>query len=490
MSYYTRIFIVALTIILSTGCRKNNISIPSTLSVFPVIDTIGGTVTITGTGFSQTPDSNIVMFNDSTSGIVLTATNTQLTVKVPAFITEGKILVTTNNQKAQTSETFKVAPKFYPQSEAPGYPITIVTGGGLNLADFSVSFNGVTAQPSGLMNDLLTVTVPANAVSGKVTVNYKGSPYTSLTDFTVAPVGIVTNVSSLNSFIDPTGIAFDKNGNLLVADIEAGYINKVNMQNGAISVFAGNGLYASNQSGPLLTTGIYGAFQLAFAPNGNLYSTNPWYGSILKFTTDSVIYIGNIASKITNSSGLCIDASGNLYFSTGQQIYKLTSNGCLSVIAGTGLQGHQNGPALTAQFISANSLLLDNEGSLYIGDNTMLRKLSNGMVNDFAGGGGNGNFTDGTGFAAGFISISSIAIDPISGNIYAACSGEHVVRRITPAGVVTTIAGNPGQKGSQNGTGASALFEGPSGIALDGNGNIYVSDGSYGTGCIRKIQLH
>lgn len=490
MDYYIRIFIVALTIFLSTSCRKNNDTIPSTLSVYPVIDTIGGTVTITGTGFSQTPDSNIVMFNDSTYGTVLTATNTKLTVLVPPYITEGKIIVKTNHIQAETAETFKMAPKFFPQSEGAGYPITVETGGGGNLADFSVSFNGVTVQPSGLMNANLTVTVPDNAVSGKIIVYYKGKPYASLTDFTVAPVGIVTNVTGLNSFLDPTGITFDKNGNLYVADIEAGYINKVNVQNGAISVFAGNGLYASNQSGPLLTTGIYGAFQLAFAPNGNLYSTNPWYGSILKFTTDSVIYIGNIASKITNSSGLCIDGSGNLYFSTGQQIYKLTPDGNLSAIAGTGLQGHQNGPALTAQFIGINSFLMDNEGDFYIADNTMLRKLGNGIVSDFAGGGGNGNFTDGTGSAAGFINISGIVMDPTSGNIYAACSGEHVVRRITPAGVVTTIAGNPGQKGSQNGTGTSALFEGPAGITIDGNGNIYVSDGSYGTGCIRKIQLH
>jgi hypothetical protein len=61
---------------------------------------------------------------------------------------------------------------------------------------------------------------------------------------------------------------------------------------------------------------------------------------------------------------------------------------------------------------------------------------------------------------------------------------------ITPSGVVTTIAGSPGKQGHQDGTGPAALFEGPSGIAIDKNGNIYVSEGSFNSSVIRKIQLH
>jgi len=75
------------------------------------------------------------------------------------------------------------------------------------------------------------------------------------------------------------------------------------------------------------------------------------------------------------------------------------------------------------------------------------------------------------------------------GNIFATDPGDHVVRMITPSGVVTTIAGNPGHAGTQNGTGSAASFEGPYGIAIDKNGNIFVSDGSSSNSSIREIQL-
>ena len=480
-----RICFAVLAITLTIACKKNNSTpVPATLSVFPTIDTIGGTVTITGTGFSVTPGDNIVQFNDSTSGTVLTATSTQLTVLVPPYNTVGKIVVKNKGMVAQTAETFTVVPKFFPQSEAPGYPITIIAGGGGKLSDYSVSFNGTVTNPTSLLSIYLTVTVPANAVNGKITVYYKGQPYTSLTDFTVAPVGNVSNVTSPGSFSQPAGLAFDPNGNLLVADLQAGYIDKVNPVNGAISFLAGNGSYSFWQSGPLLSTGIYGAYNLAFGPDGYLYTSNIWYSSLLKITPDSVINLFKYGS-----GGLCIDAYGNFYLTSGVQIQKVTPGGNNSIIAGTGLQGYQNGQASSAQFINPTSLLLDNKGNLFIADNTRIRVLSNGMVSDFVGGGGNGNFTDGVGSGAGFLGINSIVMDPSTGNIYAACPGEHVVRRITPAGVVTTIAGNPGHQGSQNGTGPNALFDRPSCIALDKNGNIYVSDGIFSTACIRKIQL-
>lgn len=67
---------------------------------------------------------------------------------------------------------------------------------------------------------------------------------------------------------------------------------------------------------------------------------------------------------------------------------------------------------------------------------------------------------------------------------------NHVVRMISPTGIVTTVAGSSRQQGYQNGTGPAALFEGPWGIAIDKNGNIYVTDGSYANSTIRKIQLH
>ena len=488
MFRYLRICVIILAITLPiTACKKTN-TIPSNLSVSPVIDTIGGTVTITGSGFSINPMENIVMFNDSSAGLVLTAASTQLNVLVPGYVTEGRITVKNKNMQSQTAEVFTIAPKFSPQHEAPGYPITIVTGGGPNLSDYNISFNGTPAKPTKLVNDVLTVPVPAGANNGKITVTFKGKPYTSFQDFTITPVGTVSAVTSRGAFSTPAGLAIDQNNNLFVADLEAGVIDKVDPANGSIAAYAGNGSYNFNGGSPLLSAGIYGAITLGFHPNGDLYATNQWYGSLFKITGDSAINLFP-AGPFFSTNGLYIDAAGNIYVTDALQIKKITAGGTVSVLAGS-TQGFQNGPASTALFLNPTSLVSDEQGNLFISDQSEIRLLSNGTVSTFAGGGGNGEYVDGTGSFAGFLNISSIARDPATGNIFATEPASHIVRMISPAGVVTTIAGNPGQQGYQNGTGPTALFEGPWGIAIDKNGNIYVSDGSYADSNIRKIQLH
>ena len=97
--------------------------------------------------------------------------------------------------------------------------------------------------------------------------------------------------------------------------------------------------------------------------------------------------------------------------------------------------------------------------------------------------GGSGN-TDGTGAAASFNRPYGVATDS-SGNVYVADTNNHTIRKITPAGVVTTVAGSAGVRGSADGTGAAASFNNPYGVATDSSGNVYVADTSNHT--IRKI---
>jgi len=146
--------------------------------------------------------------------------------------------------------------------------------------------------------------------------------------------------------------------------------------------------------------------------------------------------------------------------------------------------GYADGNALTSQFNIVSGVIKDAAGNLFVcdRDNHRIRKITPaGVVSTFAGGGS--GFVDGTGPAARFNQPYCITIDA-TGNLYVGDRMNHAIRKITPAGIVTTLAGN-GTPGSQNGTGSAATFAEPLGIAADAAGNIFVAD--YLNGQIRKI---
>jgi hypothetical protein len=150
--------------------------------------------------------------------------------------------------------------------------------------------------------------------------------------------------------------------------------------------------------------------------------------------------------------------------------------GQVSTFAGSGLAGSANGTGTSASFNSPYSVTTDASGNIYVADraNFIIRKINpTGVVTTLAGSGVQG-FADGTGTAASFNSITALATDA-SGNIYAADYTNNRIRKISPAGVVTTLAGS-GQIGSANGTGTAASFNVPTGVAVDASGNVYVAD--------------
>jgi hypothetical protein len=128
----------------------------------------------------------------------------------------------------------------------------------------------------------------------------------------------------------------------------------------------------------------------------------------------------------------------------------------------------------------------DSSGNVYVADsfNHTIRKITPaGVVTTLAGLAGITGSTDGTGSAARFNYASAVATDS-SGNVYVADSFNHTIRKITPAGVVTTLAGLAGITGSNDGTGSAARFYQPFGVATDSSGNVYVADTQNNT--IRK----
>ncbi len=151
-----------------------------------------------------------------------------------------------------------------------------------------------------------------------------------------------------------------------------------------------------------------------------------------------------------------------------------------------GQPGSADGSSSLARFNGPDGLAVDSSGNIYVSDynNHLIRKVTaSGVVTTFAGTGSPGN-TDGTGTAASFSFPAALAIDG-AGNLYVADSANHTIRAITPGGVVTTLAGSPGQSGSTDNTGSLARFNNPLGVALDGAGNILVADTSNQT--IRSV---
>jgi len=211
-------------------------------------------------------------------------------------------------------------------------------------------------------------------------------------------------------------------------------------------------------------------------------------------------------NQYTNISGFTVDSAGNLYVSgfdyydptggttssAGCWITEITPQGVESVLAGAAGTvgcGSADGTAAGAgfQFGTQSGMAIDNTGNLIVADtnNHAIRKITpQGVVTTLAGTSGVAGNADGTGAAASFKYPTGLATDG-AGNVYVGDFGNDTIRKITPQGVVTTLAGTAGVAGSADGTGPAASFNGPMGLTMDSTGNVYVADaGNY---TIRKI---
>jgi sugar lactone lactonase YvrE len=154
-----------------------------------------------------------------------------------------------------------------------------------------------------------------------------------------------------------------------------------------------------------------------------------------------------------------------------------------TVLAGqAGSVGSADGPGIDARFKFPAGLALDADGNLFVADeeNHAIRKITPaGVVTTFAGIAGQSGYANGPSSVARFANPGSVAVDT-AGNVYVADAGNAVVRKVTAAGVVSTLAGTPGRLGSADGLGGAAQFAVPNGIAVDRAGNIYVSDADVG----------
>ena len=209
---------------------------------------------------------------------------------------------------------------------------------------------------------------------------------------------------------------------------------------------------------------------------------------------DSGIVDGPVAvARLGSLTGVAVDAAGNVYVSDGHAIRKISVDGAVTTVAGrVGEYGDRDGPGAGARFNSPQGLAADSAGNVFIADrdNQTIRKISpDGTVSTLAGVAGSAGASDGKGPKALFFRPSGIAVDA-SGNVFVSDTRNFTIREISPAGVVRTLAGHPdprgsNQGGSVDGPAATARFSFPQGIAVDASGSVYVAD--FFSHAIRKL---
>lgn len=313
-------------------------------------------------------------------------------------------------------------------------------------------------------------------------------------------------------FVYPFGVATDLGGNVYVPDYGNATIRKITPE-GIVSTIAGSAM----QSGYWNANGANARFGapegVAVDVSGNVYVTDHNH-TIRKITplgdvttlAGSPQEPGSADGNGTNArfnypNAIAVDASGSLYVTDRQNhtIRKITSDGDVTTFAGTANQaGSADGTGTAARFNGPAGVAVDKQGVVYVADqgNHCVRKISpTGVVTTFAGEPYQSfdpitwqthtRSADGVGSAAGFYQPSGLALDA-SGNLYVVDTGNRLIRKITPTGIVTTIAGSVDGWGGTDGIGQNVTFLGPVGVAVDGNGNVYVADQSART--IRKLR--
>jgi sugar lactone lactonase YvrE len=305
----------------------------------------------------------------------------------------------------------------------------------------------------------------------------------------------------------PNDIAADTSGNLYVADFNNCRIRKL-LPDGTTSTLAGNGAggFVDGTGGPSGTTEFLFPMGVAVDTSGNVYVADEDNNRIRKVAPDgtTTTLSGNGTtgfadgtggatgtSEFSRPWGVAVDASGFVYVadSFNARIRKLASDGTAATLSGNGTGGVVNGSGGangTSTFELPAGLVLDSMGNLYVADEqaNVIRKLTpSGASSTLAGDIVSGT-SDGTGSAARFNGPKGLALDS-GGNLYIADTGNDRIRRLAPDGSTLTVTGTTG-RGFQDGSGCTAQFNEPMGLALVGK-KLYVSDS--GNNRIRVVTL-
>ena len=375
------------------------------------------------------------------------------------------------------------------------------------------SFVGQACSSSGLKTN---AGGPGGNVDSGGTVGSGGTIVPGLAVFAGVPSGIGTadGTGAAARFNEPAGVAVHGAGNIFVVDNWNHTIRKIT-PSGVVTTLAGTAGLSGSADGTGAAARFYRPEGVAVDGAGNVFVADNWNHTIRKITPSGVVTTlagtanisgsadgGAAAARFYYPSGVAVDGAGNLFVadSANFTIRKITPNGVVTTLAGSaGLLGSADGTGAAARFDSPCGLAVDGAGNVFVADNYTIRKITpSGVVTTLAGLADSQGSADGTGAAARFNGPSGVAVDG-AGNLFVRDSDyntyTYTIRKITYAGVVTTLAGMGRSAGSADGTGAAARFSytdpglsssfGPTGVAVDGAGSVFVADTDNDT--IRKI---
>jgi sugar lactone lactonase YvrE len=347
--------------------------------------------------------------------------------------------------------------------------------------------SGVAVSAAGVLYvaDTEGDTIRSIAASGAVTTIAGRAGRTSSVD----------GVGAAARFEDPFSVASDANGVLYVADSAAHVIRKIT-PDGQVTTYAGMAGSFGSTDGTGSDARFYSPFGVAVDTAGTVYVADSFNSTIRKIALGGVVttFAGSAlrrgsadgvgtAARFDQPFGIAVDPNGNVFVSdaSANVIRRITPAGAVSTFAGTAAtSGSTDATGMAARFSVPYAIACDTNGNVYVvdhGNHTIRKITSAGVVTTLAGSAGNAGYADGSGTAARFRFPSGIAVDR-SGTVFVADTDNHVIREITPAGDVSTSAGSAGLPGSTDGAGTAARFFNPKGVATDSSGAVYIADRS------------